>query len=220
MNALPTGGRPRRCNSKPGNRTPAVPVLRIRLRSLTQTQPAACIGAGSLGPPCLAARWYSWMSPPSTSTRSIGPVRGGTSSGAAGDLEVDPTVRAGAVVVIDVGRKHALEMTTVPDQDPVKALSPHGAHPSLRVHVCPRGPSPASSRHGHRRPRTRCRSCRRTCYPDPGRAGKGGWRAPRAPRSDCGLLGHPRAGRVSSHPAKPPQTTLELNEEQDVHPGE
>src|SRR5713226_3548106 len=60
--------------------------------------------------------------------------------GRRGDLEVDPTVRAGAVVVIDVGREHPLEMTTVPDQDPVKALGPHGAHPSLRVCVSSRSP--------------------------------------------------------------------------------
>src|SRR6267378_2059048 len=32
------------------------------------------------------------------------------------DLEIDPTVRAGDVVVSDVGGQHPLEMSTVPDQ--------------------------------------------------------------------------------------------------------
>ena len=34
------------------------------------------------------------------------------------------------------------------------------------------------------------------------------------------LLAHPLSGRVSGHPAKPHHATLELNEEQHVHPGE
>src|SRR3982074_750491 len=80
---------------EPGNRTPAVPVLRTRLRSslpAIRTCPPAqdlqrasqSYGAGSLGRPYQAARWYSWISPPSTSTRSIGPVREVVLSGATG----------------------------------------------------------------------------------------------------------------------------------------
>src|ERR1700737_4709159 len=37
-----------------------------------------------VGRPYQAARWYSWISPPSTSTRPIGPVGRGSSSGATG----------------------------------------------------------------------------------------------------------------------------------------
>jgi hypothetical protein len=36
----------------------------------------------------------------------------------------------------------------------------------------------------------------------------------------AGLLGDPFAGRVRGHAAKPHQATIELYEEQDVHPGE
>ena len=34
------------------------------------------------------------------------------------------------------------------------------------------------------------------------------------------LLGHPLAGQVRAHPAQPHQATLQLYEEQNVHPGE
>ena len=45
-----------------------------------------------------------------------------------------------AVVVIDVGPKHLIEMPTTPDKQPVQALGPHRFNPALRVRVRVRRP--------------------------------------------------------------------------------
>src|SRR6266481_910839 len=44
-------------------------------------------------------------------------------------------MRSLAVVVIDVGPKHLIEMPTTQDEQPVQALSPHRFNPALRVRV-------------------------------------------------------------------------------------
>ena len=79
-----------------------------------------------------AARWYSWMSPPSRSWRSIGPVRGrGGGSGAWRPSAVGPLV----VVVLEVLAQDALEVALVADQEPVEALGADGADEALGVGV-------------------------------------------------------------------------------------
>src|SRR5437870_3058963 len=140
--------------------------------------------------------------------------------GCHGNLETESAMGPGTVVVVDVGGQHPLEMATVPYQDPVQALGPHGAHPALGVGVGTRSP--------HRR------------LHDPDTVGREGsveagneFGIPVADQElDLGgalterhgqvarLLGHPFAGWVGGHPAYPYDTTLEFYEEQDVHSGE
>ncbi len=55
-----------------------------------------------------------------------------------GHGEVDAPVRPGVVVVPHIAGQHPLEVSTVPDQQPVQALGPHGAHPALGECVGPR----------------------------------------------------------------------------------
>ena len=47
------------------------------------------------------------------------------------DLEIDPTVRPGRVVVLDELGEHALEMAFVSDEQPVEALAPSSANESF-----------------------------------------------------------------------------------------
>ncbi len=61
-----------------------------------------------------------------------------------GDLEAEPAVRAGEVVVGDVGGQHPFEMAAVPDQDPVQALGTDAAYPSAPHRRLHEEPAPAS----------------------------------------------------------------------------
>lgn len=53
-----------------------------------------------------------------------------------GNVKVDAAVGPSHVVVPGAVGQDALKVAAVPDQDPVQALGPHGAHPALRVGVC------------------------------------------------------------------------------------
>src|SRR6266511_3555067 len=55
-------------------------------------------------------------------------------------LQLEPTMRPLVVVVVDIPTEHPVEMPPGEDEHPIRALSPHGSHPSLRHGVGPGGP--------------------------------------------------------------------------------
>jgi len=52
-----------------------------------------------------------------------------------GSSEIEPLVRTLAVVVLDIGLDHGLQMAAVDDHDPVETLASNGADPALGVGV-------------------------------------------------------------------------------------
>src|SRR6266545_2621046 len=52
-------------------------------------------------------------------------------------LQLEPTMRPLVVVVVDIPTEHPVEMPPGEDEHPIRALSPHGSHPSLRHGVGP-----------------------------------------------------------------------------------
>jgi hypothetical protein len=57
------------------------------------------------------------------------------------NVEIEATVRAARVVVLDIAGEQSLQVVTVPDQRPVQTLGPDPAYPPLGIRIrpwCPR----------------------------------------------------------------------------------
>ncbi len=105
-----------------GTRTPFATFAQLCLRGFKRVVHAAF-------------RWYSWISPPRTSRRSIVPTVDRPIAGA--DLgRGERAVGAFAVVMGGVGTEHSLEVAAAEDQQPVETLGADCADKALGVSVC------------------------------------------------------------------------------------
>jgi len=84
-----------------------------------------------------AARWYSWIRPPSRSRRSIRASSRLTGRvGRFGREQRESAVRALVVVMREIDAQHSLEVAAAEDQQPVKTLAADGANEAFGVGVC------------------------------------------------------------------------------------
>ena len=97
-----------------------------------------------------AALLYSWMSPPRTSRRQIrsrvSTVAESRRVSLTWRLLLEGAVWAMRVVVLDLGREDALEVTSVHDQEPVEALATGAADPAFGERVRVRRPQRCADR--------------------------------------------------------------------------
>ena len=78
-----------------------------------------------------AARWYSWMSPPSRSRRSILSEGAPGWCGPFGCEQREPALGPLVVGVRRVAAEHVLELAAAEDEEPVEALGADGAADAL-----------------------------------------------------------------------------------------
>ena len=112
-----------------------------------------------------AARLYSWISPTSRSCRSTRSDRDGVAARIGWPLlvgrhEVERSMWAVAVVMVDEDPEHSIRMAAVEDQQPVETLGSDGADEAFgdrvglrRSHRCADGPRQIRLLHDTQRPR-------------------------------------------------------------------
>ena len=83
-----------------------------------------------------ARRWYRWCKPPTSGRPTTSPISGDMTGREAG-ASLLREMRAGAMVVVEVGREKSAEVALTEDDDVVEALAPYRADQSLDEGVLP-----------------------------------------------------------------------------------
>jgi hypothetical protein len=136
------------------------------------------------------------------------------------NLEVDPAVRALAVIVLDELAKDAVGLALAADEHPVQALGPCWAHKSFCERVRPRRPNGCLDNSSAGRAEYFVKGPDELGVPIADQEADGSGLVFEGRCEVPGLLGDPRSDGVGCHAAQEYHAALQVDKEQHIDPSE